>query len=511
MGSSTSHYDLVLEETATEDWSEEYVQRWLKYKMLDKLKNTFKKNNINGKKLLELNEKSLKEMSSQLDETLINKFMKELEQLKKRKPSNSTAMNGENAKEVHNVLTKLENLRGLSALGDQQKLERAKNLALKNNLLETYLNQNFVATKEILSSLIESDENSSALTSNTRNLTKLIPTTSRYNATTNNNNNSGGGGVGVGGITGGFATSKSEAPVQEIRVYDEDKTNLKQMKQDVAEYESILNVRDEEFLRIKLVIVEIHQNATQRTFRKILSPIMDAFDMSPTFGLFHSALIVGPWYLEWNDSSLIVPRKCYSGAAILAADVSKEFKGGKEVKDALDKMADVICRWNGNYQYSQNTKNCQTFVDELCKELGIDLNFTGALGEYLVQLRKNGQCELKYFIPDELKQLMGIEDKYKKFSTHQELDDFVRAVLEKDTTYFDVVAPDDWTLLKSFDRAFWLRYFKDKTAPTWRPRSVDDDGATYQTTCPFGHPHATHSMAENIYTFVEKKKKKKTK
>jgi len=264
---------------------------------------------------------------------------------------------------------------------------------------------------------------------------------------------------------------------------------------------SIMTVTDEEYLRIKLVIVEIHQNTSQRTFRKVLSPIMDAFDISPTFGLFHSALIVGPWYLEWNDSGLIVPRKCYSGAAVLAADVSKQFKGGKQVKEALDKMADLICHWNANYQYSQNQRNCQTFIDEVCEALDIQLSFTGALNDYLIQLRKNGKCDLKYFLPDHLRTLLNTDEKYMTFTTHKQLDDFVKLVQEKDSIYFDITAPDDWTLLKSFDRAFWLRWFKNKGDENCSPHVVDETNRVFNTSCPFGHPHNTFSMVENFFTY----------
>jgi hypothetical protein len=52
-------------------------------------------------------------------------------------------------------------------------------------------------------------------------------------------------------------------------------------------------------IRIKLVIAEICKNNTQKAIRKLLSPILTTFDTQQQFGMFHSALIVGPWYLEW--------------------------------------------------------------------------------------------------------------------------------------------------------------------------------------------------------------------
>jgi hypothetical protein len=67
-------------------------------------------------------------------------------------------------------------------------------------------------------------------------------------------------------------------------------------------------------VKIKLVVAEIAKNDKQKKLRKFLSPIITKFDTTQTFGLFHSALIIGPWYIEWNNSSLCVPRKTYSSA-----------------------------------------------------------------------------------------------------------------------------------------------------------------------------------------------------
>ena len=204
-----------------------------------------------------------------------------------------------------------------------------------------------------------------------------------------------------------------------------------------------------------------------------------------------------------DDSSLIVPRKCYSGAAVLAADIETKFQGALQVNDALDKISDIICHWNASFTYSQKDRNCQTFVDEICDSLGIELKFGGSLAEYVSHLRRNGKCELKYYLTPDLQKTLGINESSISFKTHKELDDFVRKLDEKAPTHLDIVAPDDKVLLKSFDRAFWLRHFKNKSDESWTPERVDSK--TYDTSCPFGHPHQTKSMVENF--FVKKKSK----
>jgi hypothetical protein len=136
-------------------------------------------------------------------------------------------------------------------------------------------------------------------------------------------------------------------------------------------------------------------------------------------------------------------------------------------------------------------------VDELCRALDIQLNFGGALGTFLGQLRKTGQCELSYTLTPDLQQKLGVTETSKQFKTHKELDDFVQMVIQKCPTYFemDSVGKDDWVLLKSYDRAFWLRHFKNKKAEEFEPSHV----------CPFKNPTESGSIIDNFFTYKKKK------
>ncbi len=248
--------------------------------------------------------------------------------------------------------------------------------------------------------------------------------------------------------------------------------------------------KQEELMKVKLVVTEIHRTTQDKLLRRVLSPVMSTIQLSPQFGFFHTALIVGPWYLEWTNSSLIVPRRCTSTAALFAADVGREFSG-IEVHKAADIIADKVIEWNTKYEYSQNHKNCQHFVDEVCEALGIELNFGGALQNYIKQCRTFGTCEIKYIIPDEVRTALDLKDKEIEFKTHAQLDDFVRSVAGKLPDFFPA-NPDDWMLLKSFDRAFWLRVFRFPTKVEYAPHECHHE--TYSTSCPFGHPRATNSI-----------------
>jgi hypothetical protein len=112
-------------------------------------------------------------------------------------------------------------------------------------------------------------------------------------------------------------------------------------------------------------------------------------------GMFHSALSVGPWYLEWTNRALCIPKKCYSQAALVALDVDSHL----ELVDAdivIEKISEVIARWNVLHPYDKKENNCQVFVDDLLLALDIDPNqkFKGQLGEYVKKLRTKGECEI---------------------------------------------------------------------------------------------------------------------
>lgn len=113
-------------------------------------------------------------------------------------------------------------------------------------------------------------------------------------------------------------------------------------------------------IKVKLVIAEICKSDTQKAIRKMLSPVLTKLDHQQQFGMFHSALVVGPWYLEWNNSSLCIPRKCYSSAAMLAADLDFQTPNNKfDLNKTIQLISEVIIDWNVNKEYTQRKNNCQ--------------------------------------------------------------------------------------------------------------------------------------------------------
>jgi hypothetical protein len=128
---------------------------------------------------------------------------------------------------------------------------------------------------------------------------------------------------------------------------------------------------------------------------------------------------------------LCIPKKTYSTAAILALDVQNELELS-DVDFVIDGMSEVICRWNTFRDYDRGKNNCQVFIDDVLNSLKIDnkLSFSGALKSYLDRMRKHGVADIAYEIPKELRESAGIKEDKIVFKNHNELDEFVKKLLE---------------------------------------------------------------------------------
>jgi hypothetical protein len=343
--------------------------------------------------------------------------------------------------------------RQAGSMPNDELLEWARSLCIKEELIEWYLNPEFASTAEAFKKLEEAQA-------------QIIKS---------NSNNTGT------GLFSSTSESSHENPHQS-QMEQEDLNDIDFDLDEIVKENEQPFMKLNQTVKVKLVVAEICKSDAQKAIRKMLSPILTKIDHQQQFGMFHSALVVGPWYLEWNNSSLCIPRKCYSSAAMLAADL--DFGGlGFELNDTIEKISQVIIDWNVNKVYNQQNANCQQFVDELCKSLGVPIHFEGPLGEYLNNLRRRGECEIDFPVTPDMRVNLDIREAKKRFHTHQELDDFVKMLIEKEPM-FQENYPMEWMLLKSFDRAFWLRHFKHQ----------EDSKFTPDPDCPFHDPTQTASF-----------------
>eukprot|EP01080_Neovahlkampfia_damariscottae_P010063 gene10063-2485_t len=218
-------------------------------------------------------------------------------------------------------------------------------------------------------------------------------------------------------------------------------------------------------IRVKIVVVDQDAKSQfKKGLRQFLSPVLSKIDMIPQMGMFHSALMIGPWMIEWNNSGLCIPRKCVSKAAMLSADIDA-ISTIKNLEDVADTLSQTIVSWNisKGYQTSggdkKNVGNCQDFIESILNAIGIKIQLEGPLGEFLHSIRENGSTKLEFKMDEEFRKKFEIETKSKVFTTHKDLDQFVDHLIDKEP-FFEKKYKLEYQFLKSFDRAFWMRHLK---------------------------------------------------
>ncbi|KAL0478810.1 developmentally-regulated protein [Acrasis kona] len=292
------------------------------------------------------------------------------------------------------------------------------------------------------------------------------------------------------------------------------KQNLLSHSSNVNEASEVVDVSDEELefdteavyacnLGFFLIIIQqqfrlIMDTTVVKTLRKLVSPILSKLDILPEFGMFHSALMIGPWLIEWNDSSLCVPRKCVSQAALLSADVDA-LLSVEDIDNVTTRLSKVITHWNVNMKYKSRRSdsriegNCQDFVENVLAALGLKYNFDGAVGAFMKKLREDGTCKIQIEADPQFRKKFEFAERKNCFNSHKELDEFVLHLLQVDPE-FDKNHKQEWMLLKAFDRALWLRHYKFNNDPKWMPHITEEEGGEPTMTCPFEDPKVTRSI-----------------
>ena len=82
--------------------------------------------------------------------------------------------------------------------------------------------------------------------------------------------------------------------------------------------------------------------------------------------------------------------------------------------------------------------------------MNISLNFEGTpLGEFFKKLRQKGTCGLKLPLTEQFRTKFELTEKYVRFETHQELDDFVQKLIDKEPLFHELY-PGEYQILKRY-------------------------------------------------------------
>lgn len=158
----------------------------------------------------------------------------------------------------------------------------------------------------------------------------------------------------------------------------------------------------------------------------------------------HAAIKVGDVVLEWNDSSLVIPhpesrtesfvaqahithggnlyqrvaREISSSSCNMPLEPSEEIDRLCSTMDEkatlLRKLAKLIVKYNRKFYYNVVSRNCQGFVRDALKELGIKRpEFQGHLEDHFQQIREGDVLNIPA-----------------TFETHEDLDAYIMKIQE---------------------------------------------------------------------------------
>jgi len=166
---------------------------------------------------------------------------------------------------------------------------------------------------------------------------------------------------------------------------------------------------DEQNIQVRLVFTE-QVNTRDYGHRMILCPLMthpntDFFGPIPLLQgtaqqnkKITTALVVGSWYLEWNEYSIVVPKRCYHLVYKTICDKDWIVVQGPPLNITSHRLAKIICKWNGGEDkvlvYDRITCNAQHFVDEVLQELELDVSAFGPVEQVVHEVRQHGYKEI---------------------------------------------------------------------------------------------------------------------
>lgn len=212
---------------------------------------------------------------------------------------------------------------------------------------------------------------------------------------------------------------------------------------DVRRARAMNRVEEVARFQVKLLLRYVNK---QRSPPKFIGKLASVLQME--YGPLHASLLINELLLEWNSSSLVIPKFIdpytieTTGPVLVSATVpdimqiqrqlSKPFKDYDEIELIFDaacekskllyNLAKVIARHNSNYYYDVIFRNCQNFVLDALTAISCENKpeFKGHLREYFTHLKNEGRVKAA-------------------FETHQELDTYVRhnhATLTQENTEY---------------------------------------------------------------------------
>jgi HrpA-like RNA helicase len=278
--------------------------------------------------------------------------------------------------------------------------------------------------------------------------------------------------------------SSSRNIMQNINEEQDPKMRMQIVTQKIQDSKQLLQLskeqRAEEFARKHAVAEELINTIEFQTLlhadsivvKFILADISNYPDWYTSnseqpYGDVHVGLLFNSLVVEWVGASMCIPHSYTVSNVLVAHDLTTIEKA--DIPSKVQTLAKIITDWNVSKRYNGSTNN-QQFIDTIIDTLQLKKIKSRVLKPIIKQMRMGKmdyEIELDPLLLEQIKdKLEGVvkinwDKKSVTFSTHVELDRFVEKILEHYPGYFDTeTGKQQYALLKSIDRAFWLRFEK---------------------------------------------------
>eukprot|EP00817_Percolomonadidae_sp_ATCC50343_P007223 CAMPEP_0117424108 /NCGR_PEP_ID=MMETSP0758-20121206/4590_1 /TAXON_ID=63605 /ORGANISM="Percolomonas cosmopolitus, Strain AE-1 (ATCC 50343)" /LENGTH=315 /DNA_ID=CAMNT_0005207683 /DNA_START=706 /DNA_END=1650 /DNA_ORIENTATION=- len=266
-------------------------------------------------------------------------------------------------------------------------------------------------------------------------------------------------------------------------------------------------------MKIKFLVVKLDEDEPgffEHMSSNVTKWALSFVGMYPDLGMLHTALVVGPHKIEWNNSSYCMPRQAISRRPVFCLDLAT-IPNNKEYEKLTKIVSKHVVEWNIYKKYTRMHANCQHFVVDLIEKLGLNTQFDRCLSIMKsclddIQRPSHTMKPSRAFCD-----VFGLDPKTPfQFSTHEELDELVRKLQQKDMyllnrPYIEV------EILKAYDRPYWIKYSGisedyDKMLQTYKNNLPEDDQNVKKVKqalercrphhfgCPFTEPSLTGSI-----------------
>lgn len=294
----------------------------------------------------------------------------------------------------------------------------------------------------------------------------------------------------------------SEEGLKKIMSADLDYDEIKKYiyEENLEEFENKFQLNQtppiDEKIKIKITILDVNEKI--KNVKNILCPLkigLPSFEND--FGEFRAGMIIGPWFLEWNESGIIYPRKLFGNLANQYSAVDNISIKKMSLDQASDTLVKVIAKWNTQMEYSNESQlenykaNSVDFIENVLEAFDKTIDNSGSLKTYIKKMNELGQCDMFFSPNEDFIEHFNLTESTYYFNTHQELDLFVQKLNMKDELSLYLDYYHEMILLKSFDLIFWFRHINDLENIQFKPLGIDNLRYPFisdREKCPFGDP-----------------------